>query len=652
MSRYQKKYNLTKVNCATDPSANDPNNFYTNGRTDFKNRISHILSYKSKYTNSPIGLWENAIFSIDPQNEAFGHVDVPKLNEDWLCDMATYIKQFVEKSILVSSGGGGIGNSSGALLLSRVSALAKCAGIDILAPHTYAGPVAVDLLLANYKSVSQSKRIVLQEWGVTGENSTLQAQEFTALAAVAAKHGVPQMYWQLQPSSLPMPSTQLGISPPSPAPSPGQQRTRSADGSWNSRCTNTSCPTEVWVTALYPAVQNAVLQVTETKWPEIWGCGSDADCRYNGRCVDGNCVCDQGWRGPTCAALLLAPTPKENGFRHENTSSWGGSIMKDSTGQYHMFASQITEGCGLNAWSTNSQIIRAVSNNPIGPYTFKEVVAPRFAHEPNLVFGTGNDKVILLGTMYPEPPSGYENCTGNPGHDSKTLKSIGDAPHRNTYVWAADSPEKLSSVERQLAIDASIWNIDPLHNSAICDTNAAAAITTDASLIGVWRHCETSNLHTVPHTFSARDSVNGSTYLPNISATFPFMSHAGAEDPMVYSRVAQDGQLILHAVLHDEQITRCADAPVGCWPGGRHAFSSDNGQTWDYSSFDAYNGTIEYTDGTSENAYLRARPHLLVESSGKVVALSNGLRPAKASDYVYTLLQPVVGGGIDKADNI
>eukprot|EP01052_Picozoa_sp_SAG31_P001019 SAG31_NODE_33_length_32018_cov_69.763088_3_plen_115_part_00 len=34
--------------------------------------------------------------------------------------------------------------------------------------------------------------------------------------------------------------------------------------------------------------------------------------------------------------------------------------------------------------------------------------------------------------------------------------------------------------------------------------------------------------------------------------------------------------LVFHAILHDEQITRCADAPVGCWPGGRHAFSSES----------------------------------------------------------------------------
>ena len=35
------------------------------------------------------------------------------------------------------------------------------------------------------------------------------------------------------------------------------------------------------------------------------------------------------------------------------------------------------------------------------------------------------------------------------------------------------------------------------------------------------------------------------------------------QDPYVYA--TKDG--VVHAVLHDEQITRCADGPVGCWPG-------------------------------------------------------------------------------------
>ena len=124
-----------------------------------------------------------------------------------------------------------------------------------------------------------------------------------------------------------------------------------------------------------------------------------------------------------------------------------------------------------------------------------------------------------------------------------------------------------------------------------------------------------------------------------------FLNHSAKQSyvGLVYFYNTTQGGRVFHAILHDEQITRCADAPVGCWPGGRHAFTVDGGQTWDYSPLDAYNGTVEYTDGTSEEYYLRARPHLLIEE-GTIIALSNGLRPTKASEYVFTLVQPVRSG--------
>jgi hypothetical protein len=281
----------------------------------------------------------------------------------------------------------------------------------------------------------------------------------------------------------------------------------------------------------------------------------------------------------------------------------------------------------------------------------------------------------------------------------------------------------VSSSSRVLAIDAKKWDEDSLHNGAICDTNAAAAVGPDGGWVGIWRRCEGASLHTVPHTFTRTAATREDTLLlgegaggdttisPNISTNFPFLSHAGAEDPFVWSapRRPEDdegeeweeegegegkgegddgdddgergvgeggtrergtnrgmgetedggGGEVFHAVLHDEQLTRCADAPVGCWPGGRHAFTIDGGATWDYAAFDAWNGTVEFVEwgggaeggaeggaggkgeGVTMDMYLRARPHLLIDDTGAIVALSTGVRPTKASDYVYTLVQPV-----------
>lgn len=643
---YQRKYNLTRADCRKNPAANDPARFYTEGRADFERRIHHILTYTSRHTGEALGQWHDAIFSLEAENEAFGDAEMDATNADWVCRMSTVIRAHAHPSILVSSGGGGIGLAEGAAEYARAKSLAECPAIDVVGLHSYRAPGDVAKQLSGYAAAIQParKRLILQEWGVAGPNSTAKAEAFRDTAAVAAAQRVPQMYWALQPAHAPVPSSQHGVSPPSPGYSPGPQRQRAGDGRWINRCDAVSCPTEVWVTALYPAAQAAALQLSAADWPELWGCAGAADCSFNGECLRGTCLCRQGWRGPTCAALNLGPAPRNNGFQHRNASSWGGSIVRDEQGVYHMFSSFITEGCGLDAWSTNSEIVRATAHTPTGPYTMQEVVAERFAHEPNLIFGTGPDSVVLLGTMDPEPPTRYTNCTHGQTHMTPPAPPL--HPARNTYLWSAATPEGLVNSTRQLAISAPKWNTDPLHNGAVCDTNAAAAMGLSGNIVGLWRHCETSTLHTVPHTFTAVNATIASAYRPNVSVNVPFLSHAGAEDPMVWTYPGQlsgRGQWpVYHALLHDEQLTRCADGPVGCWPGGRHAFSVDNGATWEYSSLDAYNGTVTYTDGAVEDYYLRARPHLLLSSEGRLVALSNGLRPTKASDYVFTLVQPVL----------
>jgi hypothetical protein len=147
--------------------------------------------------------------------------------------MSSVIRAHVHDSVLVTTGGGGVGNGTAAEQLALVASLAGCEVIDVVALHSYAPASAIDLQLAAYSAVlrraaagttSTAKRLILQEWGVTGANSTVQAVAFAATAAVAAKHRVPQFFWAMQPSHVPLPSTELAISAPAPPPSPGTQR--------------------------------------------------------------------------------------------------------------------------------------------------------------------------------------------------------------------------------------------------------------------------------------------------------------------------------------------------------------------------------------------------------------------------------------------
>lgn len=79
------------------------------------------------------------------------------------------------------AGGGGIGTATGVAEWERARALAECAAVDVLGVHSYASPAAIDELLSLYTRAigTTNTRLILQEWGVTGPNSTAQVCQCT-----------------------------------------------------------------------------------------------------------------------------------------------------------------------------------------------------------------------------------------------------------------------------------------------------------------------------------------------------------------------------------------------------------------------------------------------------------------------------------------
>ncbi|MFC6102115.1 glycoside hydrolase family protein [Olivibacter domesticus] len=96
----------------------------------------------------------------------------------------------------------------------------------------------------------------------------------------------------------------------------------------------------------------------------------------------------------------MLPAPLNGGFRMENYWVWDPSIVKGEDGLYHMFASRWSKDYGFGNWVTNSEIVRAVSQHPAGPYAFAEVVLP--ARGPKFFDGrtTHNARIIKSGDYY------------------------------------------------------------------------------------------------------------------------------------------------------------------------------------------------------------------------------------------------------------
>ena len=115
-------------------------------------------------------------------------------------------------------------------------------------------------------------------------------------------------------------------------------------------------------------------------------CRSELDCNLNGRCgPGGRCVCVAPWTAhPNCGALAFLPQPAAHAYgdSRRNHTTWGGGVLGDGAGRYHLYAAAMTHGCLLKRWGGNSRVEHAVSDSPLGPFHFSDVAIGVEAHNP------------------------------------------------------------------------------------------------------------------------------------------------------------------------------------------------------------------------------------------------------------------------------
>jgi len=70
----------------------------------------------------------------------------------------------------------------------------------------------------------------------------------------------------------------------------------------------------------------------------------------------------------------LQPLSPENIFKTEGYYNWCSSMIRGDDGKYHLFYSRWPKKYGFDAWLTHSEVARAISNSPAGPWEYKETV--------------------------------------------------------------------------------------------------------------------------------------------------------------------------------------------------------------------------------------------------------------------------------------
>mmetsp|Transcript_48915 Transcript_48915/g.140087 ORF Transcript_48915/g.140087 Transcript_48915/m.140087 type:complete len:521 (-) Transcript_48915:44-1606(-) len=371
-------------------------------------------------------------------------------------------------------------------------------------------------------------------------------------------------------------------------------------------------------------------------------CKSSFNCSLNGECTLGRCACDTGWKGATCSILDLLPARSIQGaYQPDQTSSWGGLPIKGPDGRYHLFVSQLVKNCMLTAWNPASEVVRAVADDPMGPYTYAETVFGTFHHNPTVRYltpkqsGTGRPLyVIYMIGADRSPPSGSgSRCT---------MPHEGDAHHLEGHITVAWSESVLGPWKKSKsalisdgdpnAWDAMVTNPAPVfpfqNETAYIFYRGTQWPVNDQERIGVSK----AQLWSGPFARLGEQSIFTGRH--DDSKTF-------LEDPFVWRDHKGRGYKGLFHGHFDEN--------------GYLAFAEHIEGPWRFSEIPAYTNVIEVVGDNDVNMKQRERPQLLFdEKTGEPSILFTGVTPPQSSFYgrTYTFAQRVSTEGNRAAEQV
>ncbi|WP_225443962.1 glycoside hydrolase family protein [Echinicola arenosa] len=86
------------------------------------------------------------------------------------------------------------------------------------------------------------------------------------------------------------------------------------------------------------------------------------------------CVSTSKGQDSLSLSKYIQPARQENIFKTEGYYNWGGSVVKGEDGKYHLFYSRWPKSTQFSGWMVYSEIAHAVSDQPTGPWEYKETV--------------------------------------------------------------------------------------------------------------------------------------------------------------------------------------------------------------------------------------------------------------------------------------
>ena len=285
---------------------------------------------------------------------------------------------------------------------------------------------------------------------------------------------------------------------------------------------------------------------------------------------------------------------------------WCGSVAKGEDGRYHMFASRWPKDVPfVPNWATNSEVVRASSDTPEGPYRFEEVVLPRrpgywdgtMTHNPTIHHHDGTWILFYIGVHLEIDGSDA------PPQRGLTQKECAQA-FLKKRTGIATAPSITGPWTRR---DAPIMDPRPDAWDADIISNPAPAIRPDGSVVMLYK--STRERHTAqpkpPLMLGVAGADHWSGPYRRLSEK-PFLLNGklpDIEDPYLWW---QDDHF--EAVFKDMTGEIC-----GSMYGGVHAWSEDGVQWQTAPEPLAYTRGVRWDDGSVTQQGMFERPELLIQ---------------------------------------
>ncbi len=312
-------------------------------------------------------------------------------------------------------------------------------------------------------------------------------------------------------------------------------------------------------------------------------------------------------------AKSIEPLRECDGLSIPGRWVWCGSAIRGEDGKYHLFAASWSmERPFFSGYIFSSEIIRAESDTPYGPFTYAETVLPdrgaeywdgRMTHNPTIHKFRDTYYLFYIGATYEgERPSGETLLQGkHPLHDAtySTIR-IGVATAKSVHgPWTR--------------LDRPILDISPDSWDRLVVTNPAACFLPDGTIYLYYR-CGTPQGLKIGVAKGNADTLQFTKYPDSL---FPDHPEWSLEDHFVW-----------HNGQNFEMIAKDIRGNVtGIIWGGAH-FVSRDGLSWQPAENPvAYTRTFLCEDGKERTFYHFERPCLLIEN-GQPIALYAALGEA------------------------